>query len=362
MKGNGTKAGGIRFAVCALELAAAGGAVQLLPAGEFTARDGRPGKGKTWKIDEATATRVIEAAAGRATPFVIDYEHQTLNAEKNGLPAPAAGWWTRMEWRPGKGLYALDVAWTEAARTMIGAGEYRYLSPVFSFAADGTVLELHMAALTNYPAIDGMDQLAAAKFSTAREGIEEDEGMKKLLELLGLAEDAGEDKAVEALTALKAKAEKVGETETKLQASQDEVAALKVELGKKGDGDGGGSPDPAKYVPVETVTALQADVAALRTTLNEKEVADLVAAALADGRILPPMEKWARDLGAKDVAALKGYIEHAQPIAALSGTQTGGKGPGTGDGQGIGDEALAVCKQMGIAPEDYKKTLGAAGA
>ncbi len=344
-------------ATCAVELGGDLRRVQLLPAGEFRARDGRPGAGRSWKLDEAAAARIIEAARRRATPYVVDYEHQTLNADKNGLPAPAAGWWTQMEWRRGMGLYAVDVAWTDKARAMIEAGEYRYLSPVFSYGDDGTVLELHMAALTNYPAIDGMDQLAAAKFLTVRKDAEE-ESMKELLKLLGLAEDAGEATAVEALKAIIARAEKAGDAETKLQAARDEVAALTATLEKAGDG----SPDPSKYVPVETVTALQGEVAALRATVNEKEVHDLMTAALADGRILPAMETWARDLGKKDVAALKSYIAAAQPIAALSGMQTKSSpfGQGHPDGHTIGGEALAVCRQMGISPEDYKKTLDAA--
>ena len=47
---------------------------------------------------------------------------------------------------------------TDAARAFIQADEYRYISPVFSFDPEtGAVLELKSAALTNYPALDGMD-------------------------------------------------------------------------------------------------------------------------------------------------------------------------------------------------------------
>ncbi len=89
--------------------------IQLLPAGEFAARDGRPGKGGKWKIDAAIAAALIALAEARTTPFVLDYEHQTLHAERNGQPAPAAGWFKTLEWREGKGLYATDVQWTERA-------------------------------------------------------------------------------------------------------------------------------------------------------------------------------------------------------------------------------------------------------
>ena len=85
--------------------------------------------------------------------------------------------------------------------------------------------------------------------------------------------------------------------------------------------------------------------------------------ALADGRLLPALEGWARDLGKKDMAALTAYLGAAKPIAALTGTQTGGIPPATtatGDQQ-LRAEELAVCSAMGISPEAYRKA-GAATA
>jgi len=329
-----------KFASCAIEIDKNGSKngkdVQLFPVGEFAARDGRPGPGKVWRMTERAARSVMDLAARRKNDFLIDYEHQTLSAKENGREAPAAGWFSKLEWRPDKGLYAADVIWTAAAQARIDAGEYRYISPVFSYGADGTVLELLMAGLTNNPAIDGMDAVAAATFSIAREG--EEEQMEALLKLLGLPEDADIDAVTEAVTALK----------EALAAAEAKTAAAKMEV-----------PDPAKYAPVAALTGLRDEVAALRSQIQATEVGGIVAAALSDGRLLPAMEGWARDLGAKDIASLKAYIDKAQPIAALTGTQTGGKAPAGGDGA-LSDEALAVCKQMGVKPDDYKKTLNAA--
>lgn len=69
-----------------------------------------------------------------------------------------------MEWREGSGLYAIGVEWTENAAAMIAAGEYKFISPVFGYNRRGEVIELLHAALTNTPALDGMDavMLAAA--------------------------------------------------------------------------------------------------------------------------------------------------------------------------------------------------------
>ncbi|MBJ5275993.1 hypothetical protein JGG07_24830, partial [Salmonella enterica subsp. enterica serovar London] len=108
-------------------------------------------------------------ADARATPYVLDYEHQTLRAAKNGLPAPAAAFFKKLEWRDGEGLFAIDVEWTAAAAAMVEAKEYRFISPVFSYDKTGQVLELLNAALTNTPAVDGMEEvlLAAASLMAA---------------------------------------------------------------------------------------------------------------------------------------------------------------------------------------------------
>jgi phage I-like protein len=95
---------------------------------------------------------------------VVDYEHQTLLAAQNGHPAPAAGWFSKLEWRE-SGLFAIDVEWTERATQMIEGGEYKYISPVFAYdKKTGKVLRLLHAALTNNPALDGMDAVAASQY------------------------------------------------------------------------------------------------------------------------------------------------------------------------------------------------------
>ena len=72
-----------------------------------------------------------------------------------------------LEWEEGRGLFA-GVDWTDKARAHIRAGEYRYISPVFAFdRQSGAVLRLICAALTNHPALDGMDA-ASATFTPTR--------------------------------------------------------------------------------------------------------------------------------------------------------------------------------------------------
>lgn len=156
--------------------------VQLLPAGEFTGRDGRPGNGLTWKLsDQAGRDLAAKLNARHASVrFNMDYEHQAMLTEKNGQPAPASGWVSKFEWRSGQGLFALNVQWTARAKRMIETGEYAYLSPVIAYdKRTGAISNVINASLTNIPALDqrplaesGMARLNAIFRTAATEGVE----------------------------------------------------------------------------------------------------------------------------------------------------------------------------------------------
>lgn len=158
-----------------------GAAVRILPAGSFRTHDGRPEKLLGWRLDATIAAAVIARKPPGTAEFMIDYEHQSLNTSTNGKPAPAAGWFKRLEWRDGDGLYMADITWTESARAMIAAMEYRHISPVFGFdSLTGAVTHVISVALTNTPALNGLADLAAARAALtshgrAESGMTEDE-------------------------------------------------------------------------------------------------------------------------------------------------------------------------------------------
>ena len=365
-----TLSSAVAVAACSYDLSRATEAdgltlMQFTPAGEFGPNDGRKIDVPSWRIDAASAQAVIARHAARKQPVVIDYEHQTLHKEKNGLPAPAAGWLRELRWVEGQGLFGA-VALTARARAAIDAHEYLYFSPVFLYSpVDGTVLEIRMGALTNDPGIDGMPPLslmaaATAAFlpSTPPEPTV-NPLLKALLAALGLPETTTEEAATAALTALgplQARAAVATAACTALQLPADATAEAVTAACTSLRTAAPAAPDPAKFVPIESVTALQSQVAALTARQQEADVDALVKPALADGRLLPAMETWARDLGKKDVAALTSFLGAAQPIAALTATQTGGKPPtglAKGDAQLSADE-LAVCTAMGLTPDQYK--------
>lgn len=352
------------IAACAMTLTT-GNEVQLTPAGSFRGMDGRPKDAEHWYIDAEIAQALIAAADARRTSYVTDYDHQTLRAEKNGQPAPAAGWFKKLEWREGVGLFAIDVDWTERARTMIAAGEYKYISPVFLYEkVTGKITALYMAAITNNPAIDGMDEvlLAAAsrQFASPQTASlsKEIPSMEELLEqlrwLLNLpvgatAEDilAQLEKLTKAVKeavpdqAAAANFDLLGHLESQRQA----MASLSAQM-----------PDPAKYVPIAVMQDMQTQIVALSSQLNADKVDDLVKTALDEGKLLPSQETWAQNLGKSNFAALTAYLDTAQPIAVLTGTQTHGNPPKQAQTGAVTENQAALCRAMGISEEDFLKT------
>lgn len=367
-----SKSASFGYGVAACSVAVnAYGEIQLTPAGKFRGVDGRPKDAGNWVMDAQAAKDVIAFCTARSNDFVIDYEHQTLLAETNGQPAPAAGWFSgaALRWAEGEGLF-VKASWTKRAQDYIDSEEYKYISPVILYEKKtGRVKGIIAAALTNNACIDGMDEVlsrAAANFALDGATIENttteylnmdiEELLEQLRWMLNLPTLATQDEVIAELQKAVA-AIKAGNTDavaaagfsiTGLLSSKDvQLAALKS-----------ASPDPAKFAPVEVMNTLQTEVASLRAEKVEREVSEVVTAALTAGKLLPAQEGWARELGKSNLALLKQHVDTAQSIVALTSLQTGGKKPeGDADVSGLSDTQLAVCKSMGVDPEDYKKTL-----
>lgn len=343
--------------------------VQLLPAGQFAARDGRPGPGKSWTLTDAQGRQIAAAlnAQSAKTRFLFDVDHQTIRAEANGQPAPAAGWATRFEWRPGQGLYALDATWTEQARAWIESGQYAYISPVITFDDAGAVTGVLMAAITNYPALLGMEPLGAelsarlqAQFSPDPNLPESRMDLAQLVALLGLATGSDAAAVLSAITTLKAKADAAPVNAAPLSAAvatalgvaptADEATALTAITALKGGANSS----------TQVIAALQSQLAALTTKINTDEVAALVAQAMADGKLLPVQRQWATDLGNKNIADLKSYLANAPKLLPGVGGQTGGIDPsgGAGGAAALNAAQAEVLSNMGVSADAYAKVYG----
>ena len=122
--------------------------------GNVYTKDGKEGG---FDFDDASADAMIAEFNSRSRDLVIDFEHSTLT----GGEAPAAGWIDRLE-KSSEGLCAHVKYWTDKAKEYLAKGEYRYFSPTLLFGRGGkTPGALHSVALTNHPALHGVDALVA---------------------------------------------------------------------------------------------------------------------------------------------------------------------------------------------------------
>lgn len=359
------------FAALAIEITkATHGTIQLFPAGEFRAVDGRPKDCDHWLMNAEIAQRLIDAANARSTPYVIDYEHQTLRLIENGQPAPASGWFKELEWRENDGLYAVNVEWTDAAAAMIIAGEYRFISPVFNYNKSGHVLQILHAALTNTPALDDMDEvmLAAASVLAINSTSEGNAGMDELLEqlrwMLNLPLSATQEEvSAELMKLISRLSNNEGTAAASVNLLQmldqhdTQIVALTAQVT---------TPDPVKWVSVdvmhqavsEAVTQAQANMAALAS----QQCDGLITAALSDGRLLPAQKAWAESLAKANPDSLKSFLDKAPKIAALTQTQTRGKPPlgsppAATDVDDDGEVDTAICSLLGTDPKQIAEFI-----
>ncbi|RZF83715.1 phage scaffold protein [Pseudoalteromonas sp. CO325X] len=335
--------------------------VMLMPDGAFKSGDGRPDDVEVghWLLDAQAASMLKANAQLRSNDFHFDYEHQTLLAEENGKEAPASGWFSPedLEYVPGEGLFALNVRWTPKAREYLKNEEYRYVSPVFHYDKQtGRPVKLRHFALTNDPALDGMDKVAVLKSSTnPQRGESPMNEAIKLLQLLGVQVDGDSvtdehyQSAHTALTALKAKADKVDSLGTQLSDANQQVAALKAQ--KPSDG----GVDLSKFVPVATYNGALEQIAVLKSEGDSLSVEQEIAKAKQDGRVIASEEEYLTDLGKQQgVAALRSVLAARSPLAALTTQQTKPQDPNQGTAALSVEDAYAA-DQLGISHAEFAK-------
>ncbi|PJG83774.1 phage protease [Caviibacterium pharyngocola] len=342
----------LKLAAASFEITQArSGYIQLLPYGEFRATDGRPTDVKAWIIADQNGRDVVALANNQRNPLPIDYEHQIIHSKVNGKEAPSAGWMEYLYFTP-QGIFA-DVRWTDKAAEYIKSGEYRYISAVFAYDIEGYVRKIFHAALTNVPALDGMDEVMVAasqhfSFSTTQEDTNTMD--KELLALL--CSLFGKPSATEAeikaeLTALSvAKGDSqvaLSQVYQTLASKEQNVAALTAQIGK---------PDPAKFVPVEQVAALQAEFNTLKQSVETDKKNALITTALSQGKLAPSLKDWAESL---PIEALSQYLEKSAPIAALSGEKQAKDDPNAHQVVALSAEEQVAAKALGMTEAEFIK-------
>lgn len=337
---------------------------QLLPAGHFAARDGRPDDvpGNQWFIDASIAAQFIEATAAIGQPVLFDYNHVTLKQDNDPTActeAKAAAWLrdprNDMQWREGLGLF-VRLSLTPAAQAAVDNGEWAYLSAVFPYDEAGYPLYLRMGALTNDPGLTGMQSMAALSarldtlitLSPQPEDVLMNETLLQLLEKLGitLPEDTSEltedalhellGQAMAAIDTLLASAQVAVDTLDVIDTTQDtdviaenitdivdgssaeiaEVEQILEEAVLNGL-------DITKYVPKKAYDLLARSAAVLSAQSKNGGAEDLIKAARREGRVVaaevPVLRTIARTQG---VAVLSSLLKKRPAINAVTSRQT----------------------------------------
>ncbi|MDO7829465.1 phage protease [Providencia huashanensis] len=339
---------------------------QLLPAGHFAARDGRPDDvpGNQWFIDASIAAQFIEATAAIGQPVLFDYNHVTLKQDSDPTActeAKAAAWLrdprNDMQWREGLGLF-VRLSLTPAAQAAVDNGEWAYLSAVFPYDEAGYPLYLRMGALTNDPGLTGMQSMAALSarldtlmtLSPQPEDVLMNETLLQLLEKLGitLPEDTSEltedalhellGQAMAAIDTLLASAQVAVDTLDVIDTTQDtdviaenitdivdgsstelaEVEQILEEAALSGM-------DLTKMVPKRAYDLLARSAAVLSARSNGGDTNALIRAARREGRIvaaeIPVLRAIANTQG---VAVLSAMLKKRPAINAVTRRQTAG--------------------------------------
>lgn len=317
--------------------------IQLLPIGVIELRDGRG----PFLLPRQAAAAVIEATRAHAgrTAIMVDYDHQHHFGVRDGVAAqaPAAGWIDPASLEADdSGIWA-TVEWTPAARARLEAREYRYISPLFAFDPKSKEVRSILAAgLTNVPAIEALAAAASAQHPENRTM-----EISRIAAALGLADSATEDEVLEKLKELSGAA---GTAAATVQA----VAAAAKRLGLKPEASvdelvaaaAAAKADPAKFVPVAALEALQATV----SRLSAERAEGLVAAAMAAGKVAPALKDWAIAYATSDEAAFQDWLAKAPAILEPGRADVAGAAAG---GDGLTDEERKVAASLRLTPEAY---------
>lgn len=319
-----------RFLTLAMTSGAEGKApewIQLLPRGEIVAN------GFLIVVDDQSLEAMVQRFESRENDVVLDYEHQTLD----GVEAPAAGWIVELEAKE-DGLWG-KVEWTERGREYVESREYRYLSPVVSVnEKDHRGIQLQSAALTNHPAIDGMQPVVAKENEG---GTETMEFLKSLAELVGLdPETATEEEVLAAIQGMMRNEEEVPEELAEvLELEEGEVT---IAAAKK------------KIYAMKAGRVPAGELAAVNRQLAEMRAEKTVEIAMREGKITPAQKNWATKQAAKDPKGFAEYLATAPKVVSM--TEISGGVIMTGNT--VSAEQREINRKLRISEDDMKKFGG----
>ncbi|MDY7001710.1 MAG: phage protease [Thermodesulfobacteriota bacterium] len=249
--------------------------------------------GRRWILTRGDAGAVVDKVHAEGVDIVIDYDHGTYAGS-----GKAAGWLRDFK-ADAQGITAV-AEFTPAAEESIDNKEFRYLSPAFLSEGE-RILALESVGLVNTPNIADLPALNAN------------------------------------MPCVEAGKEASGKLELQLNAAQDENARLKKENKEL----------------LLSVNAFESRIAEREQTARQAEIEDMVALAVANGRLAPAQKDSAVKIGLNSRSGLEELIAKSPlNLKMLSRTQAG---EGLRPSSVLDEVELAMCAHMGISPEDFKK-------
>lgn len=283
----------------------------LIPAGDFSGRDGRG----PYRLD---ADAVLAAYAKAGLDLPIDYDHQTLSADAKAGPVPAAGWIQELDVRDGA-LWG-RVSWTPRASELITSREYRYISPVFRVSKTGSILSLEGAGLTHYPNLD-LNPISNAKGDNNMDDL-----LEQLRYMLNLPLSATSDDVVAELRKLM---DKLQQAETAAQSRQ---------------------PDPTQWVPMSQHKVVADELARLQADIAAQRAEAAVTEAMRSGKLAPALKDWAMAYATRDPNGFAEWTDKA-PVIVSSDTKPTAHSSSATDI--LTDEDRIACALLGMSEADF---------
>lgn len=337
--------------------------IELIPAGEFSGRDGRGPYRLEDAAEVAATTQKLRMDAG----IPIDYDHATDFAAPEGRPAPAAGWIKELTGREGA-LWG-RVEWTQHGAAALATKEYRYISPVFEHDADGVIVRLLRAALTNNPNLylkaiaaqaqgacinEATNSSAVAACNQSREARQTEIDLERLRKTCGLPSNITVQEIIEALRQSTLAQSRHAATE---QAAQSVVEVSEPLIRGELNSD-------ADYVAAEAFRKTARELGELQERTAGERIARAVERAIQCGKLVPAQRDWALSYCKADYDGFESFVAR-QPTLALNVAAVEGKprrdswssnapnARSADANDGLSMIERAVCSRLGIGVEQF---------
>lgn len=323
--------------------AAAPASLLVLPKGEHDARK----RGKVI-CSELTLSCFAAAQAAIKRPRVaLDFEHNTVpgtvayNADKE--PRAVAAWGDPVV--TPLGIELRNLEWTPAGLEAWAGKSYQDLSPTVYRDKSGNVLAMHSVALCRHGELDGITLQAATSAATALSA--------DFAELITLSTTLPNETSNTTMKPSPALIALLSALSVTLSESADETAveaallegAKKIDEMKKLQPEGMSADDKA------TLLALSKDVQAIKAGAQESQRITLIAAAAAEGKLIPLSADMLKTV---DVGVLAEIVKNAKPgqVPVTKTTPDGHQNNGQPDA--FSAESLETLGRYGITEEDLK--------